>query len=349
MGYIPHNVVLDRDWVVRYTNYGYEPTPIMNLMNLYAAESYCDNVTLSSQFMQPGVDSLVINAEMVNPLNHNCNVSAVVSGMNSATTVTVPLYDDGQHSDGAADDGIMGGFIEPIANGDIFSVRMKTENLTDGSTCFYNDAARFTTNGPLVYESFNISNIVNNIIFMKLSLRNDGSSTVPNVRAEISSQDPAVTNIVGNNQTFGDIGAGQVSESSGMYFIYVTDVSQLTSLNLDIAISSDGFNFWNDNTDMPLGIEPVAGEIPHQFALNQNYPNPFNPETTIEFSLPKSERVNLSVFNQNGELVSTLVSEELQAGNYKYRWNARELASGIYYYSISAGRFRQTRKLVLMK
>jgi len=91
------------------------------------------------------------------------------------------------------------------------------------------------------------------------------------------------------------------------------------------------------------------GLVPDQFELSQNYPNPFNPSTTIQFSIPTEGFVALNVFNSLGEKVSTLVSESLNAGTYKYDWNASVLPSGIYFYSLTADNFKQTKKLVLMK
>jgi hypothetical protein len=93
----------------------------------------------------------------------------------------------------------------------------------------------------------------------------------------------------------------------------------------------------------------LINDIPVGFQLNQNYPNPFNPSTTIEFALPTPGFVTLSVYNILGEKVATLVSEELAAGSYKYEWDATELTSGIYFYSLSAGEFVSTKKMILMK
>ncbi len=99
-----------------------------------------------------------------------------------------------------------------------------------------------------------------------------------------------------------------------------------------------------------VGIKsmPIA-TIPLEYSLSQNYPNPFNPSTTIEFTLPKSAFVTLKVYNLLGEEIATLVSEDLSAGKYKYLWDATRLASGVYFYRLHAGEFKQTKKLILMK
>lgn len=98
-----------------------------------------------------------------------------------------------------------------------------------------------------------------------------------------------------------------------------------------------------------VSVENISSEIPAEYKLEQNYPNPFNPTTTIQFSVPEMSFVKLEIFNSLAERVSTLVSEELNAGSYKYDWKAENLSSGIYYYTLTAGGFTQTRKLVLLK
>ncbi len=81
----------------------------------------------------------------------------------------------------------------------------------------------------------------------------------------------------------------------------------------------------------------------------QNYPNPFNPITTIEFSIPQSGVVNLAVYNILGEQVATLLNEEKPSGKYSVQFNANSLASGIYFYTIQAGSFVETKKMILIK
>jgi N-acetylneuraminic acid mutarotase len=96
--------------------------------------------------------------------------------------------------------------------------------------------------------------------------------------------------------------------------------------------------------------DPFSGDNnPTQFMLHQNYPNPFNPNTTIEFSIPKTEFVTLKIYNMLGKEVSTLVSEKLNTGSYTYSWDASSLASGVYMYRIEAGEFQQVKKMILLK
>lgn len=98
-----------------------------------------------------------------------------------------------------------------------------------------------------------------------------------------------------------------------------------------------------------LSVEPTGNEIPEKYSLSQNYPNPFNPVTNIKFGIPKTGFVNLKVFDISGKEVSTLISKEMNAGSYTFDFDASSLSSGIYFYSISAGDFIETKKMILIK
>lgn len=90
-------------------------------------------------------------------------------------------------------------------------------------------------------------------------------------------------------------------------------------------------------------------ELPSQFSLEQNYPNPFNPTTTIGFSMPNSGKVRLTIYNILGEKVSTLVNDYLPSGEYKYEWQAASQPSGIYYYNLTSGSHSETKQMILLK
>jgi len=89
--------------------------------------------------------------------------------------------------------------------------------------------------------------------------------------------------------------------------------------------------------------------VPTAYDLSQNYPNPFNPSTEIRFSLPTQEIVTLKIFNVLGQEIMTLMHEKLGAGVHTVRFDASKLTSGVYLYQISAGKFTETKKMVLMK
>ena len=85
------------------------------------------------------------------------------------------------------------------------------------------------------------------------------------------------------------------------------------------------------------------------FSLAQNYPNPFNPSTKIEYRIPKTGMVSIKVYNILGKEVVTLVNEEKPSGLYTINFNAGNLPSGIYFYTLKAGSFTETKKLILLK
>lgn len=108
-------------------------------------------------------------------------------------------------------------------------------------------------------------------------------------------------------------------------------------------------NFDPENTQYVTSVSETGGGVPDRFTLLQNYPNPFNPATTIQFSLPQSGRVTLSVYNVLGEQVATLVDQELRAGSYQSQFNAENISSGVYIYKLSTGTFTETRKMILTR
>lgn len=100
---------------------------------------------------------------------------------------------------------------------------------------------------------------------------------------------------------------------------------------------------------IPTNTGEVSLEVPETFNLLQNYPNPFNPTTAISFSVPFSAFTVLKVYDILGNEVTPLVSEEKPAGHYEVTWNATNLPSGIYFYTLTAGSFSQTKKMILLK
>ncbi|HPR17889.1 MAG TPA: T9SS type A sorting domain-containing protein [Candidatus Cloacimonadota bacterium] len=94
---------------------------------------------------------------------------------------------------------------------------------------------------------------------------------------------------------------------------------------------------------MPLGTTP---ELPNVTTLKGNYPNPFNPATEIAYSIKAGERGVLSIYNAKGQKVHRV---ELEAGNGSYRWEAKDQASGIYFYKLKTDSFSSTKKMLLLK
>ncbi|MBN8584443.1 MAG: T9SS type A sorting domain-containing protein [Ignavibacteria bacterium] len=98
-----------------------------------------------------------------------------------------------------------------------------------------------------------------------------------------------------------------------------------------------------------VGINNNNTGIPAAYSLSQNYPNPFNPVTNINFSLPNSSDVKLAVYDMLGQQVALLANGKFDAGSYTIDFDASQLTSGIYFYTLSAGSFKETKKMVIVK
>ncbi|MCH7827164.1 MAG: ASPIC/UnbV domain-containing protein, partial [Bacteroidetes bacterium] len=97
------------------------------------------------------------------------------------------------------------------------------------------------------------------------------------------------------------------------------------------------------------GIDNITSSIPEDFQLRQNFPNPFNPSTQIQFSIKENSFVTLKVFDVLGKKITTLVNKELNSGVYNFKFNADNLTSGIYFYKLTAGKFTETKKMILLR
>ena len=124
------------------------------------------------------------------------------------------------------------------------------------------------------------------------------------------------------------------------------------SLSSDLAGNLDGWYIDNVKISVYAAVAIAVEEEaiqPIVFNLEQNYPNPFNPTTTIKYSIPKQSYVMLKMFDILGREVATLVNEEKPAGTYEVSWEAKDLASGVYFYKIITGIYTAVKKMVLIK
>ena len=153
------------------------------------------------------------------------------------------------------------------------------------------------------------------------------------------------------------------TDSSG-YFIF-NEIAKVIS----IAFQKQNFDtvhqtmqVWPDSTvTISITLDPIVGIVDSEnnllaseFELFQNYPNPFNPETIIEYYLPQSATIRLEILNLLGQNVRTLVASQKLAGNHWTVWDGkddsgREVASGVYIYQLVVGKYRESRKMLLLR
>lgn len=101
-----------------------------------------------------------------------------------------------------------------------------------------------------------------------------------------------------------------------------------------------------------VGVVQQNTNVPEVFSLSQNYPNPFNPMTKIKFDVPDNggmQKVKMTVYNSLGAEVATLVNSDLSAGSYEVEFDARDFASGAYFYRMVSGEFTETKRMILLK
>lgn len=140
-------------------------------------------------------------------------------------------------------------------------------------------------------------------------------------------------------------------QTSNHTFLTTTSLNDITGTSID---------FVDGSVDcLPTNIMEIKNKtMPGDFALSQNYPNPFNPETTIRFDIPGNNQsllnVNLFIYNLQGQLVRNLLDEEKSPGVYSVQWNGlndsgKKVSTGVYLYSITAGDFKTTKKMAILK
>ncbi len=119
----------------------------------------------------------------------------------------------------------------------------------------------------------------------------------------------------------------------------------------NLGVNANGYAVRTDSNlnYPPVSITKYSNILPDDYILNQNYPNPFNPSTTISYQLPKSGFINITVYDITGKEVEKLVDEFRQAGSYEVNFTASGLPSGIYFYSLRAGGFTDTKKMVVIR
>jgi len=110
-----------------------------------------------------------------------------------------------------------------------------------------------------------------------------------------------------------------------------------------------GAGVWKYSVSNLVSVKNNEQNLPKSFLLNQNYPNPFNPTSIIRFQIKDSRLVILKVYDIIGKEVETLVNEKKSPGTYEVTFDGSRLSSGIYFYTLTAGDFKETKKLVLLK
>ena len=121
-------------------------------------------------------------------------------------------------------------------------------------------------------------------------------------------------------------------------------------------INNTEYEYLVYSTDgIPVSISPSEKDnLMKEFKLNQNYPNPFNPSTTIQYSVSSHGKISINIYDVSGQLVKEINDEHNQPGNYYVVWNGennigQRVSSGVYFYQLTAGKYVQAKKMILLK
>ena len=138
-------------------------------------------------------------------------------------------------------------------------------------------------------------------------------------------------------------------DAGNFWSIYISNMPEYQGDSIDAQFLYNAITF----NDQFTSIDKDEVPIPHSYFLGQNFPNPFNPTTHINYSIPTEGVVIIKVYDVLGNEITTLINEEKPAGSYEVEFSAkdaaRNLSSGIYFYILQAGRFVETKKMVLLR
>ncbi len=182
------------------------------------------------------------------------------------------------------------------------------------------------------------------------------SSNLPNIPVNCIVVNPSDVNNIFIGTDLGvfstaNSGGTWVQDNSGLANVSVSDLDYRSSDNKLFAATHGRGMF---STTLVTSVREIAITTPDKFEVTQNYPNPFNPSTKFRYTLPEGRNVKVVVYDLNGRRVAELVNNYQNAGSYEVTWNGKndsgiQVASGTYIYSIQAGNFTQTKKMVLLK
>ena len=299
-------------------------------------------VTFTKKFIVPAAKrySVVVTTLLTGDAVTSNNVKTLELNTVSRTSPSLLLrYDNGTNGAGVSWTGGTGSvsnyFIPPIYPARIDTIRMYISTNTTPTNSFFGK------------------------IF-----KDDGTGGLPGTQLFTSA---AIVPVVGAFNSI-VIPGGVTISSGGFYVTWVMNGDQ-QFLGEDIVgpISNRSFEglgssyapYRNGSTNDPMiraviknplvAINPIGTVVPEKFSLSQNYPNPFNPSTVIAFNIAKQSFVSLKIFDILGREVKDIINSNLAAGSYNVDFNASELTSGIYFYTLTAEGFTDTKRMLLVK
>ena len=308
------------------------------------------NMVVEPSFIAFGQDSVFIGTEVLGG-NDEISVQALIHNTTSGETVGIDLVDN---------DVDWTAHWSPESES-FFSVDLQLVNGAENDTVYYESVGHFTSVGPVSVNMVGdlIAYPGDGIALDFIVENNSANQAAPDISVlfEAASMN-CLSNISQNSIYLGDIAAGESVSSIPNFFVALLndECNSDSTILINIHVYSGENIYWYD--DFTLNIEmlgTISGEeLPNAYALGGAYPNPFNPNARIDYALVQKNYVALDVHNLIGRKVKTLVSSEKEAGFYSTHWDATNdagepVSAGVYLYTIQAGEFRQTKKMILLK
>ncbi len=318
------------------------------------------NISAGKNYAKVGIDSILISAIISNPQINDVTVFTYIDNASKSYIDSVILYDDGTHGDSISGDYVFSRRIIAPPFEDIFNLYGYLQS-SDGQTHFISAPDVFTTIGPIVLVDFVFTDsdtLPNHSDYIPIlpRLKNNGMmTTANNISIRATNLDSCTQVGYFSPPTYGNIEPGEVAEpNQEVHLLFSNHCPDSIYTQIQIDIFSGETMFWQDTLVIflqrdPLDIEEFDGMKPITFKFEQNYPNPFNPKTSINYELPITNYVDLSIYNVLGQKVVNLVSQKQVAGSYQVEWDASGFASGIYYYKIETGEFVDVKKMIVIK
>ena len=309
------------------------------------------NMTVEPSYIPLEQDSVFISVTVIGG-NDEISVQAFINNVNSGEAVPVDLVNN---------NGDWSVYWAPETES-FFNVDLQLINGAENDTAIYENVGSFTSVGPVSVNMVGdlIAYPGDGIVLDFIVENNSPNQVAPDISILFEAESMnCLTNLSSNNIFLGDILAGDSVASTPPNFFVAqlnNDCNSDSTILINVNIRSGEHVYWYD--DFVLNIEMLSAadgeEVPNKYTLGGAYPNPFNPIARIDYALIQKNYVTLEIYNLIGRKVKTLVSLEKDAGFHSTYWDATNnagepVSAGLYLYTIEAGEFRQTKKMVLLK
>mgnify|MGYP003322590153 FL=1 len=313
----------------------------------------------ASETLNYGLTNFALESSFVTAVSGSMLISADIFGDIVADQVTAKIKDvtTGELSEIALTEsaGTWSGSWIPQTES-FFSVDMEMSNSDESLS--YESVALFTSVGPLnINVSGDLSVEQNEVAILEFSIENNSQSqTVPNLSLSfLAESQECIQNMSGSTFQFDDLASGESTESYNIIVATNDHCGAGTSIVINANIASEGTVYWEDSFALTVEALNIAqDQIPTRYSLGEAYPNPFNPTTKISYELPNSEFVSIDIYNLMGRHIKSLVNINQDPGHRTIEWNEtndsnQPVSAGMYIYTIQAGSFMDTKKMVLLK